>query len=122
MQTKKNQSTMIDEYISKFPKDVRDVLEELRLAIKKTAPKAKETIRYGIPTFTLNGNLVHFAAFKNHIGFYPTPSAIEAFKKELSPFKQSKGTVQFPLDKPIPLELVKKIVEFRVQDNTSSKK
>jgi len=122
MQTKKNQSTMIDEYISKFPKDVRDVLEELRLAIKKTAPKAKETIRYGIPTFTLNGNLVHFEAFKNHIGFYPTPSAIEAFKKELSPFKQSKGTVQFPLDKPIPLELVKKIVEFRVQDNTSSKK
>jgi uncharacterized protein YdhG (YjbR/CyaY superfamily) len=122
MQTKKNQSTMIDEYISKFPKDVRDVLEELRLAIKKTAPKAKETIRYGIPTFTLNGNLVHFAAFKNHIGFYPTPSAIEAFKKELSPFKQSKGTVQFPLDKPIPLELVKRIVEFRVQDNTSSKK
>ena len=122
MQTKKNQSTMIDEYISKFPKDVRDVLEVLRLAIKKTAPKAKEAIRYGIPTFTLNGNLVHFAAFKNHIGFYPTPSAIEAFKKELSPFKQSKGTVRFPLDKPIPLELVKKIVEFRVQDNTSSKK
>ena len=122
MQTKKNQSTMIDEYISKFPKDVRDVLEELRLAIKKTAPKAKETIRYGIPTFTLNGNLVHFAAFKNHIGFYPTPSAIEAFKKELSPFKQSKGTVRFPLDKPIPLELVKKIVEFRVQNNTSNKK
>jgi uncharacterized protein YdhG (YjbR/CyaY superfamily) len=121
MQTKKNQSTMIDEYISKFPKDVRDVLEELRLAIKKTAPKAKETIRYGIPTFTLNGNLVHFAAFKNHIGFYPTPSAIEAFKKELSPFKQSKGTVQFPLDKPIPLELVKKIVDFRVQQNTSNK-
>ena len=122
MQTKKNQSTSIDEYISNFPKDVRDVLEELRLVINKTAPKAKETIRYGIPTFTLNGNLVHFAAFKNHIGFYPTPSAIEAFKKELSPFKQSKGTVQFPLDKPIPLELVKKIVEFRVQDNTSSKK
>jgi len=121
MQTKKNQSTMIDEYISKFPKDVRDVLEELRRVIKKIAPKAEETIRYGIPTFTLNGNLVHFAAFKNHIGFYPTPSAIEAFKKELSPFKQSKGTVQFPLDKPIPLELVKKIVDFRVQQNTSNK-
>jgi len=122
MQTKKKQFTIIDEYISKFPKDVRDVLEELRRVIKKTAPKAEETIRYGIPTFTLNGNLVHFAAFKNHIGFYPTPSAIEAFKKELSPFKQSKGTVQFPLDKPIPLELVKKIVEFRVQHNTSNKK
>jgi len=122
MQTKKKQSTIIDEYISKFPKDVRDVLEELKRVIKKTAPKAEETIRYGIPTFTLNGNLVHFAAFKNHIGFYPTPSAIEAFKKELSPFKQSKGTVQFPLDKPIPLELVKKIVEFRVQHNTSNKK
>ncbi|HLN46022.1 MAG TPA: DUF1801 domain-containing protein [Candidatus Sulfotelmatobacter sp.] len=112
----------IDKYIAMFPKEVQKILENLRQVIRKNAPEAEETIDYGIPTFKLNGNLVHFAAFKSHIGFYPAPSGIEAFKKELSPYKQSKGTIQFPLDKPIPIDLVKKIVEFRVKENLSKKK
>jgi len=123
MATSKSQFKTIDEYIARFPKDVRDVLEELRRVIRESAPKAEETISYGIPTFDLNGrHLVHFAAYKNHVGFYPTPSGIKAFKKELSPFKTSKGTVQFPLDKPIPFDLVKKIVKFRVKENESKRK
>jgi uncharacterized protein YdhG (YjbR/CyaY superfamily) len=112
----------IDEYIAAFPENVQTILEKLRSVIRETAPEAEETIDYGIPTFKLNGNLVHFAAFKNHTSFYPTPSAIEAFKKELLPFKQSKGTVQFPLDEPIPFDLVKKIVKFRVKENEAKKK
>jgi uncharacterized protein YdhG (YjbR/CyaY superfamily) len=123
MAKSKGQFKTIDEYIAEFPKEVRDVLEELRRVIRESAPGAKEAISYGMPTFKLNGNLVHFAAWKNHVGFYPAgPSAIEAFKKELSPFKQSKGTVQFPLDKPIPFDLVKKIVKFRVKQNEAKKK
>ncbi|TFG27935.1 hypothetical protein EU527_17965 [Candidatus Thorarchaeota archaeon] len=110
----------IDEYIMKFTPDVQNILENLREAILNSAPAAQETIAYGIPTFRLNGNLVHFAAFKHHIGFYPGgPSAIEAFKNELTQYKRSKGTIQFPLDKPIPLELVKRIVKFRVKENES---
>ena len=110
----------IDEYIAAFPPDVKSTLVELRKAIRDSAPMAQETIAYGIPTFRLNGNLVHFAAIKNHVGFYPGgPSAIEAFKKELPQYKQSKGTIQFPLDRPIPLELVKRIVKFRVRENES---
>jgi uncharacterized protein YdhG (YjbR/CyaY superfamily) len=111
----------MDEYISQFPKNITYILEDLRRLIKESAPEAEETINYGIPTFKLNGNLVHFAAFKNHIGFYPTPSAVVAFKKELAPFKQAKGSVQFPLDKPIPFDLVKKIVKFRVKENEQKK-
>jgi uncharacterized protein YdhG (YjbR/CyaY superfamily) len=123
MATSKSQYKTMDEYIAKFPKNVRDVLEELRRVIRESAPEAEEAISYGMPTFKLNGNLVHFAAWKNHVGFYPGgSSAIEAFKKELSPFKQSKGTVQFPIDKPIPFDLVKKIVKFRVKQNESKKK
>jgi uncharacterized protein YdhG (YjbR/CyaY superfamily) len=124
MATSKSQFKTIDEYIAKFPKNVRDVLEELRLVIKDSAPEAEETISYAMPAFKLNGkNLVFFAAWKNHVGFYPGgSSAIEAFKKELSQFKQAKGTVQFPLDKPIPFDLVKKIVKFRVKENKSKKK
>ena len=123
MATSKNQFKTMDEYIAKLPKNVRDVLEELRRVIRESAPEAKEAISYQMPTFKLNGNLVHFAAWKNHIGFYPGgSSAIEAFKKELAPFKQAKGTVQFPLDKPIPFDLVKKIVKFRVKQNLSKKK
>jgi uncharacterized protein YdhG (YjbR/CyaY superfamily) len=121
MATSRNQFKTMDEYIASFPKHVRNVLEELRRVIKESAPKAGETINYGIPTFKLNGNLVHFAAYKNHVGFYPTPSAIEAFEKELSSFKHAKGSVQFPLDKPIPFDLVKKIVKFRVKENESKK-
>jgi uncharacterized protein YdhG (YjbR/CyaY superfamily) len=111
----------MDEYISQFPMNVRGILEQLRKVIRESAPEAEETINYGIPTFRLNGNLVHFAAFKNHIGFYPNPSAVVAFKKELTPFKQAKGSIQFPLDKQIPFDLVKKIVKFRVKENESKK-
>jgi len=106
----------IDAYSAAYPKDVQKMLEKFRKVIRQSAPDAKETINYGIPTFTLNGkNLVHFAAYKKHIGFYPTPSAIVAFKKELSSYKHAKGSVQFPHDKPIPFELVKKIVKYRVK-------
>jgi uncharacterized protein YdhG (YjbR/CyaY superfamily) len=107
----------IDSYIKLQPKDVQVILEKVREAISKAAPEAEETINYGIPTFTLNGNLVHFAAYKSHIGFYPTPSAIEAFKKELSVYEGAKGSVQFPLDKPMPLTLISKIVKYRVKEN-----
>ncbi len=112
----------IDEYIAQAPKEVQGRLDEIRKAIKELAPGAKETIKYGIPTFTLNGNFVHFAGFKSHIGFYPTPSGIEAFKKELSIYKGAKGSVQFPLDKPLPLDLITKIVKFRVKENLGKKK
>ena len=107
----------IDEYIAGFPKDIQEILKELRVTIKKAAPEAAETINYAIPTFTLKGNLVHFAAYKNHIGFYPAPSGIVAFKKELSVYDGAKGSVQFPIDKPLPLDLVTKIVRFRVKEN-----
>ena len=107
----------IDEYIEVFPGEIQKRLQELRSTIHKAAPQAEETINYAIPTFTLNGNLVHFAGFKNHIGFYPAPSGIEAFKKELSVYEGAKGSVQFPLDKPLPLALVTKIVKFRVKEN-----
>jgi len=111
----------MDEYINTFPKDVRTILNELRQAIKEAAPEAEETINYQMPTFTLNGNLVHFGAFKDHIGFYPTPSGIEAFKKELAPYKGAKGSVQFPIDQPLPLPLIRRIVEYRVKENVERK-
>jgi len=107
----------LDEYIANFPYDVRAILEKIRTTVRKAAPRAQEKIGYGVPTFTLNGNLVHFAAFKRHIGFYPTASGIEQFKPELSVYKGAKGSVQFPLDKPIPFGLIAKIVRFRVQEN-----
>ena len=107
----------IDEYISVFPKDIQEILKKIRATIQKAAPGAEETINYQMPTFTLKGNLVHFAAFKNHIGFYPTPTGIEKFKKELSAYKGAKGSIQFPLDQPIPYSLIGKIVTFRVKEN-----
>ena len=123
MQASRSQFKTVDEYIAKFPKDVRDVLEELRRVIREAAPEAEEAISYGIPTFDLSGrHLVHFAAYKSHVGFYPTSSGITAFKKELSSFKTSRGTAQFPLDKPIPFDLVKKIVKFRVKESKAKKK
>jgi uncharacterized protein YdhG (YjbR/CyaY superfamily) len=110
--------TTIDNYISGFPEEVRKILEQIRAVIRKSAPQAVEAIRYAIPTFILNGkNLVHFAAFNNHVGFYATPTGHEAFKKELSAYKQGKGSVQFPLSDPIPLELIGRIVKFRVQES-----
>ncbi len=107
----------IDEYISTFPPDIQQVLQKMRQAIKEAAPEAKEVISYGMPAFKLNRVLVYFAAHQNHIGFYPTASGIEAFKKELSAYKWSKGAVQFPLDKPVPLDLVARIVKFRVEES-----
>ena len=109
----------IDEYIESYPPEVQTLLQEMRETIRKAAPGAGEAISYRIPTFKLNGNLVHFAAFKNHIGFYPTSSGILAFKKELSGYKISRGTVQFPMDKPMPLDLVRRIVRFRVKESLS---
>jgi uncharacterized protein YdhG (YjbR/CyaY superfamily) len=117
MKTERIAARDIDEYIGHFPDDVRGILEKIRLTIRKAAPSAGEKIGYGIPTFTLEGNLVHFAAFKKHIGFYPTPSGVEQFKQELSIYEGAKGSVQFPLDKPIPFGLISKIVKFRVQEN-----
>ncbi len=107
----------IDEYIAGFPQDVQEILEKVRLTIRKAAPDAEETISYQMPTFTLKGNLVHFAAHTKHIGFYPTPTGIEKFKKELSVYEGAKGSVKFPLDEPIPFELISKIVKFRVKEN-----
>lgn len=110
-------SVDIDNYIKKFPSDVQVLLNKMRMSIRKAAPEAEETMKYGIPTFVLNGNLVHFGGFKKHIGFYPAPSGIKKFKKELSIYKNSKGAVHFPLGEPIPFDLVTKIVEFRAKEN-----
>jgi uncharacterized protein YdhG (YjbR/CyaY superfamily) len=107
----------MDEYIATFPVEVQVLLEELRATIKAAAPEAEEKISYQMPTFFLTGNLVHFAAYKKHIGFYPSSSGIQAFKRELSAFKGAKGSVQFPLDRPLPLELVGRIVKYRVAEN-----
>ena len=107
----------IDEYIATFPEEIQKILEELRATIKAAAPEAEEKISYQIPTFALKGNLVHFAAFKKHIGFYPTSSGTQAFKKELSIYDGAKGTVRFPINKPLPLKLISKIVKFRVAEN-----
>ncbi len=110
----------IDDYISRFPIETQKLLKQIRTVIRNSAPDAEETIKYAIPTFVLNGNLVHFAAYKNHIGFYPAPSGIEAFKKELSSYEGSKGAVRFPINKPIPLKLITRIVKFRLKENTSN--
>lgn len=112
-----NKIESIDEYILNFPPEIQGILENLRKVIKKSAPESKEKISWQMPTFVLHGNLVHFAAFKKHIGFYPAPSGIIAFKDELSEYKQGKGSIQFPLEKPLPYELISKIVEFRVAEN-----
>ncbi len=117
MRTQQKTARTVDEYISRFPSQVQEILEKLRKTISKAAPKAQETISYQIPAFTLEGSLVYFAAFKNHIGLYPRPTAIGKFRRELSAYESSKGTVRFPLDKPIPLALVSKIVRFRVKEN-----
>lgn len=112
----------IDEYIAGFPKETQAVLQQMRAIISKAALKATETISYGIPTFVLGKNLVHFGGFKNHIGFYATPTGHAAFKKELSVYKEGKGSVQFPLDKPLPVGLITKIVKFRVKENLEKAK
>jgi uncharacterized protein YdhG (YjbR/CyaY superfamily) len=110
-----------DEYISQFPVKQQKALEEIRKAIKAAAPKAEEVISYSMPAYKLNGMLVYFAGYENHIGFYPTPSGIEAFKKELAVYKSAKGSVQFPIDQPLPLALIKKMVQFRIKENKEKK-
>jgi uncharacterized protein YdhG (YjbR/CyaY superfamily) len=107
----------IDEYINAYPLLTKKLLSLMRKTVNAAAPKATEKISYSMPTLYLNGNLVHYAGYKNHIGFYPTSSGIKAFKKEISKYKNSKGAVQFPLDKPLPVSLIKKIVKFRVKEN-----
>src|SRR4051812_27677701 len=112
-----NKPTDIDSYIKDYPKNVQDIMQELRSVIKKAAPEAEEKIGYGIPTFTLKGNLVHFGGFKNHVGLYPGAAGIESFKDELAAYEISKGTVRFPIDKPIPFDVITKIVKYRVKQN-----
>lgn len=112
----------IDAYIATFPQEIQEKLQEVRATIKKAAPGATEAIKYAIPTFVFHGNLVHFAAFKNHIGFYPAPDGMEEFDKELAVYKKGKGSVQFPLDKPIPFDLIARITAFRIKQNSEKKK
>ena len=117
MQNSKVGYNSIDEYIATFPAETQKILQALRATIKAAAPDADEKISYQMPTFALKGNLVHFAAHKNHIGFYPTPSGIEAFKQELSLYEGAKGSIRFPIEEPLPLELISEIVKFRVAEN-----
>lgn len=112
----------INEYIGGFPNDVQEILEKVRITIQKAAPDAKEKISYAMPAFEQNGIVVFFAAFKNHIGLYALPSGHEAFREELSPYKSGKGSVQFPLNKPMPYDLISKIVKFRVKENLEKAK
>ena len=121
MISRRNSPKDIDEYINMFSDDIQVKLESLRETIRKAAPDAEETIKYQIPTFTLHGNLVHFAAYNNHIGFYPASSGIDAFKKDLSKYEGSKGTVRFPLNKKLPLALISRIVKYRVKENMGRK-
>lgn len=112
----------IDQYVAQFSNDVQAILGRIRQLIAKAAPEAQEAMKYQIPTFVLNGNLVHFAAFENHVGLYPTPSGIVRFQNELKPYKTAKGSIQFPLDKAIPYALIQRIVEFRVEENRAKSK
>ena len=117
MKTEQAAPQTIDDYIAGFPADVQEILQKIRGIVHEVAPDAQETIKYQMPTFTLQGNLVHFAAYQNHIGFYPIPTGIEAFKEELSVYKTGKGSVQFPLDQPIPYDLIERMVRFRAAEN-----
>lgn len=121
MKTKQATPKNIDEYIAGFPADVQKILQKIRMTIQKAAPDAEEAIKYQIPTFTLKGNLVHFAAYQTHIGFYPSPTGIEKFKNEVAVYGSGKGTLKFPLDKPIPFELISKIVKFKVKEREAAR-
>lgn len=112
----------IDAYIAQFPSEIQVILQKIRLIVREAAPEAKEKISYQMPTFELHGNLVHFAAFKNHIGFYPTPSGVEEFQAELAPYVSAKGSIQFPLNQPMPYELMERIVQFRVAESLEKAK
>lgn len=112
----------IDEYIAKFPEEIQKLLEQIRIVVQNAAPEAQETISYGMPTFAYKGVLAHFAAFKNHIGLYALPSGNEAFKEDLAVYKTGKGSIQFPLNEPIPFELISRIIKFRVEENLEKAK
>lgn len=114
--------TDINTFIAQFPEEVQVILEQIRVTIQQAALEAKEAIKYGMPTFVLNGNLVHFSAYKNHIGFYPAPTGIDAFINELAPYRTGKGTIQFPIGQPIPFDLIEKVVKFRVEENLKKRK
>jgi uncharacterized protein YdhG (YjbR/CyaY superfamily) len=122
MDPKRAAFTTIDEYIATFPADIQQKLQEIRKTIRAAAPDAQEKISYQMPTFFLNGNLVHFAAFKNHIGFYPAPSGIEEFKEQLAVYQSSKGAVRLPMDEALPLDLITAIVKYRVSENSKKGK
>lgn len=122
MEREENRAETIDEYIAQFPAAVRKSLRQMRKTIREAAPQATEKISYRMPTFYLDGNLVHFAAFQRHLGFFPTASGVAAFEKELGPYVHAKGSIQFPLDQPIPHDLVRRITEFRVAENTQKKR
>lgn len=117
MESKQSSPQNIDDYIAGFPPEVQAILQQIRQVIREEAPDAEEAISYQMPTFKLKGNLVHFGGFKNHIGFYPTPSGTEQFQKELAPYKYAKGSIRFPLDEPIPYDLIRAIVRFRVAES-----
>jgi len=117
-----NEYADINSFIAEFPEEIQAILEQIRATIQQAAPEAKEAIKYGMPTFVLNGNLVHFSAYKNHIGFYPAPTGIDAFIDELAVYRTGKGTIQFPIDKPIPFDLITKVVKFRVEENLKKRK
>ena len=117
MTAKKDKYKSIDEYIADFPKETQQILKQIRDTIKRAAPMAEETIKYAMPAFTLNGNMIYFAAFKNHIGLYPLPEGDEAFKNEISQYKRAKSTVRFPLDRPIPYDLITRMVKFRISES-----
>lgn len=112
-----NKPGTVDEYLSAFPEDIQQILQQVRATIKRAAPGAEECIAYAMPAYKLNGPLVYFAGYKNHVGFYATPTGHEAFRKELSKYKEGKGSVQFPVDQPMPLKLIEKIVKFRMKEN-----
>ena len=122
MDSTKNKAANVDEYIAGFSKEIQELLKALRFVIKKAAPQAEEMISYQMPAYKYHGILVYFAAFKNHIGFYATPTGHEAFKKELSVYKEGKGSVQFPHNRPLPLALISRIVKFRVKENLEREK
>jgi uncharacterized protein YdhG (YjbR/CyaY superfamily) len=116
-----NKPSRIAEYIAGFPKPIQEILQQLRAVVREAAPEAEECISYGMPAFRQGGILVYFAAFKSHIGFYPTASGIEKFQEELAPYRWAKGSVQFPLDQPLPDDLIRRMVQFRVGENLSKK-
>lgn len=122
MATPKKQYTTIDEYIASASEEDQELLQQIRQAIKEAAPEAEEAISYQLPAFKLHGNLVYFATYKKHIGFYPTPSPIELFAEELAPYVVSKGAIQFPKDQPLPLDLIRRIVQHRIQENLAKQK